>query len=183
MSPDWPLERFRSLLRLQVLMMRLNPRFHLRFDASDLVHETMLRAWQRRDQFRGGCEGQALAWLRRILRNVVADKLDQAHAQQCDINREQSIRAVADSSARLEAFLVSKQPSPSEEAETREQLVRLAEALERLPENQREAVIRHRLLSQPIAEVAAGLGCSESAVAGLLYRAQCKLAELLNDPG
>jgi RNA polymerase sigma-70 factor (ECF subfamily) len=182
-SPDWPLERFRSLLRLQVRLMRLNPRFHLRFDASDLVHETMVRAWEHRDQFRGGSEGQALAWLRAILRNVVADKLDQAHAAKADIDREQSIRAVDDSSARMEALLVSKQPSPPEEAERREQLVRLAEAIERLPENQREAVIRHRLLSQPVAEVAAGLCCTESAVAGLLYRGQCKLAELLNGAG
>jgi RNA polymerase sigma-70 factor, ECF subfamily len=180
-SPDWPLERFRSLLRLQVRLMRLDPRFHLRFDGSDLVQETLLRAHRERDQFRGGSEAEAFRWVQAILRNVVADKLDEAHAGKRDIDREQSIRAVDDSSARLEAFLVSKQPSPPEEAERREQLARLAEAIEQLPENQREAVIRHRLLRLPIAEVAAGLGCSESAVAGLLHRAQCKLAELLKD--
>jgi hypothetical protein len=30
MTPDWPLERFRSLLRLQVLLMRHDPRFQRR---------------------------------------------------------------------------------------------------------------------------------------------------------
>jgi RNA polymerase sigma-70 factor (ECF subfamily) len=182
-SPDWPLERFRSLLRLQVRLMRLDPRFHLRFDASDLVHETMLRAWQHREQYRGGTEGEAYRWLQAILRHVVADRLDEAHADRRDIDREQSLRAVDDSSTRLEAFLADRGPSPPELVERREQLARLADAIERLPDNQRDAVIRHRLLRLPIAEVAAGLGCSESAVAGLLHRAQCRLAELLTDLG
>jgi RNA polymerase sigma-70 factor (subfamily 1) len=181
MSPDWPWERFRSLLRLQVCLMRLDPRFHLRHDASDLVQETLLRAQQRREQFRGGSEGEALVWLRAILRNIVADRLDQAHAAQCDIDREQSLQAVDASSARLEAFLADSGPSPPEMAQRREMQARLVEAIEQLPDNQREAFIGLRLLGQPIAEVAAGLSCSEKAVGGLVFRAQRKLAEILKD--
>src|SRR5262249_13009299 len=154
---DWPLERFRSLLRLQVRLMRLDPRFHLRFDASDLVHETMLRALQHRDQFRGGCEAEAFRWLQAILRNVVADKLDEAHADKRDIDPEQPIRAVADSSARIEALLADHGPSPSEAAERQEELLRMAGAIDGLPPDQRDVLIHH-LLGTPVAEIAHGMG-------------------------
>jgi RNA polymerase sigma-70 factor (ECF subfamily) len=181
MSPDWPLERFRSLLRLQVRMMRLDPRFLLRNDASDLVHETVLRAWQHREQYRGGTEGEAYQWLQAILRHVVADRLDEAHADRRDIDREQSIRAVDESSARLEAFLADRGPSPSEIVLRQEELLRLAEAIDQLPENQRDVLIHHHLLGTQVAEIAASLGDSQQAVASLLFRARRNLAELLKD--
>jgi RNA polymerase sigma-70 factor (ECF subfamily) len=181
MAPDWPLERFRSLLRLQVMMMRLDPRFQRRFDASDLVQETMLRALQHRDQFRGGSEAEALGWLQAILRNVVADKLDEAHADKRAINREQSIRAVADSSARIEALLADRGPSPSEAAARQEELLRMAGAIDRLPPDQRDVLIHHHLLGTPVAEIAQSMGRSEQAVAGLLFRGRRALADLLGD--
>jgi hypothetical protein len=65
-------------------------------------------------------------------------------------------------------FLADRRSSPPEEAERREQLARLADPIKQLPVNQCDALIRHRLLRRPIAAVTAGLGCSESAVAGLL---------------
>jgi RNA polymerase sigma-70 factor, ECF subfamily len=180
-SPDWPLERFRSLLRVQVVMMRLDPRFRLRFDASDLVHETMLRALQHRDQFRGGSEAEAFRWLQAILRNVVADKLDEAHADKRDIDREQSIRAVAESSARIEAFLADRKPVPPEIVERKEQLLRLAGAIDQLADAQRDALVLHDLLGLKVAEVARRLDRSEQSVVGLLFRAKRTLAELLKE--
>jgi RNA polymerase sigma-70 factor (ECF subfamily) len=179
MSPDWPWGRFRALLCMQVRAMRLDPRFRLRFSDSDLVQETVLRAHRHRDQFRGGSEGEAVAWLYAILRRVVADKLDEAHAAKQDIDREQALRALDESSARLEAILADRGPSPSEVAEGRELLARLGDAIEQLPENQRDAFIRIRLIGMPIARVADEMGCSESAVGGLLRRAICKIDELL----
>jgi RNA polymerase sigma-70 factor (ECF subfamily) len=142
----------------------------------------MLRAWQHRDQFQGGSdEGKALAWLRAILRNVVADKLDQAHAEIRDIDREQSIRAVDDSSARIEALLADRGPSPLEMVERQEQRLRLAEAIDQLDEAQRDALILHELLGLKKAEVARRLERSEQAVVGLLFRAKRKLTKLLKD--
>jgi RNA polymerase sigma-70 factor (ECF subfamily) len=57
----------------------------------------------------------------------------------------------------------------------------LAEALARLPEAQREAVVLHYLQEQPLADVARQLGRSEAAVAGLLHRGLNKLRELLHE--
>ncbi len=181
MFPEWPLTRFRTLLCLQVRLLDLDPRLRRRFDSSDLVQEAMTRAYERRDQFRGGSEGEALRWLQAILHNVVLDKIREAHAARCDIGRERSLQAVTDSSARFEAFLTSKQRSPAEEFEGRELLLRLAEALEQLPADQRDVFIHVRLRGTPRAEVALALEKTPKAVVGLLCRAQEKLAELLKD--
>jgi RNA polymerase sigma-70 factor (ECF subfamily) len=81
----------------------------------------------------------------------------------------------------LEAWLASEQSSPSERAEKNEQLLRLAEALEQLPEAQREAVVLHHLRGLSLAELASHLGRSEGAAAGLLHRGIKRLRELLHD--
>ena len=62
-----------------------------------------------------------------------------------------------------------------------EQLLRLTAALVRLPDAQREAVILHHLQGMTLPTVAARLGRSEPAVAGLLHRGLKKLRELLRE--
>jgi RNA polymerase sigma-70 factor (ECF subfamily) len=56
-----------------------------------------------------------------------------------------------------------------------EQLLHLAEALERLPEDQRTAVERHYLQGEPLALVAEALERSKGAVAALLFRGMSRL--------
>ncbi len=82
---------------------------------------------------------------------------------------------------RLEAWLAAEQSSPSAIAEKNERLLRLAEALEQLPEVQRDAVVLHHLRGLPLAELAAQLGRSEGAAAGLLHRGIKRLRDLLHD--
>ncbi|HEV3262333.1 MAG TPA: sigma-70 family RNA polymerase sigma factor, partial [Gemmataceae bacterium] len=99
-----------------------------------------------------------------------------------DVRREQSLEAaIEESSARLEAWLVADQLSPSGHAERNERLLRLAEALDQLPTDQQEAVVLHHLQQQSLSEVARHFGRSPAAVAGLLHRGLKKLQELLQD--
>jgi RNA polymerase sigma-70 factor (ECF subfamily) len=108
--------------------------------------------------------------------------IDRERAGKRDVTREQSIQtAVAKSSARIEAFLASGQPSPSEVAEREELMLRVADAIERLPEDQRDAFILHHLLGTPLDEVAPRLNRTAKAVAGLLFRARRTLADLLRN--
>jgi RNA polymerase sigma-70 factor (ECF subfamily) len=58
-------------------------------------------------------------------------------------------------------------------------LIRLTEALDRLPADQRLAVELHHLQGLPLADVAEQLGCSKGAAAAMLFRALKKLRELL----
>ncbi len=182
-APAWEIERFRKYLRL-LAQMQLDPRLQGKVDPSDLVQQTLLQAHQARDQFRGGTPAEQAAWLRQILARTMANVARDLGRDKRDVARERSLEAaVEESSARLEAWLATDQTSPSAQAEKNEQLLRLSDALDQLPENQRQAVVGHYLQGRSLAEVAADLGRSEGAAASLLHRGIKKLRELLGNGG
>ncbi len=76
-------------------------------------------------------------------------------------------------------MLFANQSSPSQRAVQNEELLLLAEALNRLSPQQKEAIILHHLHDWTITEVAGHLGRSPSAVAGLLHRGLKALRQLL----
>ena len=173
-------ERFRPLLQLQVRLLRPHSRFSRRFDSSDLVQETMLKAVKNQADFRGDTDAELVKWLQEILKNVVTDAVRKATAGKRDVRVEQSLQdALAQSSVRLEEYLAAQGPSPSRQAELQEMLFRLAAALDQLPEDQREVIIQRDLHGDPVAEIAAQLGKTKKAVAGLLQRGRKKLTVLL----
>jgi RNA polymerase sigma-70 factor (ECF subfamily) len=177
---DWRLEDFRPLLSLRARQLHFDPRLKRRFDASDLVQETLLKAHKNLHQFRGTCEAEMVAWLQEILAHALADQIRKAKTGKRDWNMEKSLEAiVAESSARLDAILAAKQPSPSQQVQRKELLLRAAEALEKLPEDQRDVVMLRDLMNQPVAQIAQQLGRTERSVAGLLLRGRQKLRELL----
>ena len=130
----------------------------------------------------GRSEAEVTAWLRRTLANNLADEVRRLGADKRNVAREQSLEAALEqSSARLEAWLAVEQSSPSERLIRQEEALRLAAALDRLPENQRQAVELRHLKGQSLAEVAAAMGTSKSAVVGLLHRGVQKLREVLGE--
>src|SRR5262249_47023769 len=143
-----------------------------RFDESDLVGETMLKAHANLGACQAATEAELVRWLQQILTNVYLDRLDGGKAQKCDVRLERSLQGMlADSTARLEAFLEDRrQESPSEAAQRHELLARLAEAVEQLEEDQRDVVVLRLLMDTPVAEIAKRLGRTEKSVAGLLLR-------------
>jgi RNA polymerase sigma-70 factor (ECF subfamily) len=145
-----------------------------------VVQQTLLQAYQALHQFRGRSEGELAAWLRQILaRNLAMAVRDFARAKR-DVGREQSLEAaLAQSSSRLEAWLVAEQSSPSQRAERNEQALLLAEALEQLPEAQREALVLQHWQGWSLAQIGAHMGRSPEAVAGLIKRGLKQLRQLL----
>jgi RNA polymerase sigma-70 factor (ECF subfamily) len=164
------LESFRSYLRL-LAAMHLDGRLRQKFDPSDLVQQTFLQAHQDWGHFRVQTKAELAAWLRQILsRNLAHARRDFSRAKR-DVARERSLEAAVEaSSVRLENWLTGEQLSPSEQADRSEVLLRLAEALETLPDTQREAVVRHYWQGQSLQEIGQHLGRSPVAVAGLLKR-------------
>ena len=179
-GPEWQLERYRAWLALQVRQLQLDPRLQRRFDSSDLVQETLLRAHENLQQFRGLNEAELLRWLQEILAHALVDECRKAHAQKRDVDLEQSLQTVmADSAARLGEYLVAPGPTPGQEARRQEMLLQLAAALDQLPQDQRDAIIHHHLLQTPLAQIAQHMERTEKAIAGLLYRGKRRLRELL----
>ncbi len=182
-SPLQWLASFRPLLRMEARLLRLDPRLRPRFDSSDLVHETMLKAQQSLAEFRGTSRPEMIRWLRQILHNKLCDLIEREHAQKRDVAREQSLNAaMAESSARLESILASPERSPDDQVEHQQYLLRLANrlnsALDQLSEAQRDVVILHKLQGLAIKEIAQQLQRSEKAVRLLLYHGLNRMQEM-----
>jgi RNA polymerase sigma-70 factor (ECF subfamily) len=186
-TPDFPdaarLEKFRDYLRL-LTRMQLGPRWKGWLDPSDLVQQTLLEAYGQRAQFRGADDAARGAWLRAILARNVADAIRAQGRQKRDIARDRSLEADFEaSSARLGAWLAAEQSTPSAQAVRHEQAVIVANALARLPESQREALVLHYWQDCSLAEIAARLDRTTDAVAGLLKRGLRHLRALLKTTG
>ncbi len=79
----------------------------------------------------------------------------------------------------LDQMLLGSQTSPSEAAIRSEQLTQLADALEQLPEEQREAVFLKHIVGKTLREISEHLNCTEAATAGYLARGRKRLREVL----
>jgi RNA polymerase sigma-70 factor (ECF subfamily) len=177
------LERYREYLRT-LARLQINDRLRGKLDLSGVVQQTLLEAHQAEDKLRELNDAQRAAWMRRALANNLADEARRLGAKARDVSREQSLQhALDESSARLEALLAVEQHSPSQHAVQQEDLLRLAEALGRLPEDQRAVVELHHLEGRTLAETAETLGRTRSAVASLVFRGLRNLRRLLDEQG
>jgi RNA polymerase sigma-70 factor (ECF subfamily) len=178
--PDWPLERYRALLCLHVRQLKLGRLYRARFDSSDVVQEALARAVKGLDQFHGRAEPELVRWLQTIVGNVLVDLVREHGAGKRDPRLERTIcGASGDDDTPLAAFAAASQTGPSSLAAKQEDLLRLADAVERLPEAERDAVVAHFVLELPLAEVAARLGRTEKGAAGLVFRGKRRLREML----
>ena len=145
----------------------------------DLVQDVLLKAWASDPEFSGRREGERLSFLRKTCNSVLIDTIRRYDRSKRKVMLDQ---ALDDSSARLEEWLAAVQSSPSQRASNHEQLLRLAQALAELPENQRLAVELRHLKRRSLADTAELMGISPQAVAGLLRRGLGKLRDRLVDP-
>jgi RNA polymerase sigma-70 factor (ECF subfamily) len=173
------LERFRQYLSL-LARLQLDPRLQGKVDLSGVVQQTLFEASRELEQLLQWDEAQKLAWLRKVLAHNLTDEVRKLRTVGRDVGRERSLEAALEqSSARLEAYLVAEQPSPSQEAIRHEELLLLASALAQLPDDQRQAVELHYLRGSPVADIAPLMTRSNGAVGALLVRGLQKLRALL----
>jgi RNA polymerase sigma-70 factor (ECF subfamily) len=174
------LERYRPYLTL-LARVEIGRRLQSKADAADLVQETFLEAHRHFARFEGAAEPQLAAWLRQILAGALANLLRRyLGTQGRDVRLERDLAEGLDrSSAALEGGLVASCSSPSQQATTREQAVRLADALAALPDDYREVITLRHLQGLTFPQVARAMGRSEDSVQKLWLRALGKLRQAL----
>jgi RNA polymerase sigma-70 factor (ECF subfamily) len=174
-----PPERYREYLLL-LARLQFDPRLQGKLDSSDIVQQTLLKAHERRDQFRGRTEAERAAWLRAILAHLLADAARKYGKGV--LRRERSLEeSLEQSSHRLKRWLEDSHPSPGRGIDRHDQLLHLADALARLPEDQRRAVELRHLQGASVAEIGQIMGRSTAAVGGLLQRGLRALRRMIED--
>jgi RNA polymerase sigma-70 factor (ECF subfamily) len=179
-DPRLALERYREYLAL-LGKAQVDPRLRGKLDLSGVVQQTLLEAHQARDRAPAD-RAETAGWLRRLFAHNLIDEIRKFGAAARDVGRERSLEAALDqSSARLDAFLAAEQSSPSRRAERSEEAVLLADALARLPDAQREALVLQHWHGWSLAQIGEHLGRSPAAVAGLLHRGLQQLRKHLKE--
>lgn len=155
-------------------------------DAEDLVQETLLRAWRRRDTY---VEDASLrAWLYRIATNACLDALKQRRRRVIPLNYEEESSAADPIPPAVsdpiwlepfpDALLAPLDQHPEGRLLIRETLsIAFMAALQLLTPRQRAVLLLSDVLDWSDAEIADLLGTSVSAVKSALHRARAGTAE------
>jgi RNA polymerase sigma-70 factor (subfamily 1) len=177
------LQRYRAYLEC-LTYIQIDPRLRRRFGFSDVLQKTLLEAWQARKRVEALEPEAELRWLRRMFVHNLLEQIEHEKAAIRDIRREQPWEEVLEqSSIRLGDLLAADESAPPDRLLAQEQTLRLAEALARLPERQREAIILQKWHGWKLSQIAEHLGCTTGVVAGLHARGLKALRQLLPDMG
>lgn len=172
-------EDFRSYLRL-LLDAKVDPRLRAKADLSGIVQQTLLEAHQV-PGLRQSPIADRTAWLHRALTNNLADEIRKYRSDKRDIGREMPSQRVTDGATDRFSILIARHSSPSAPLRREESVLRIAAALDRLPEAQRDAIVLQFWHGWKLAEIAEHMGRTRMAVAGLLKRGLRQLRDELHD--
>ncbi|MCK5942623.1 MAG: RNA polymerase sigma factor [Planctomycetes bacterium] len=172
---DLLFERYRDRLR-SALRKLIGPKYRvLMADSEDATHDAILSALRRLHQFEYRGEGSFLAWLLKgaeyeIIRRIRALETKKRTA----VGGVVAIDDAAD-------LVPAKDATPSQVHDEHELAERIREAMQQLPDREREIIVLRRYLELDTAEICAEMGLpTEGSVRALLSRAQARLAGLLS---
>ncbi len=162
---------------------QIDNRLRRRMSTSDLVQETMLAAHRDFGQFRGGSEGEFVAWLRKILCNSLSHAVEKhVHAKKRDLRREVALERVAknidDSMMRLSRLAVDRAPTPSQVMARSELATELADQLAKLKDSYRDVIVYRNLQSLSFEEIGGRMDIKPGAARMLWLRAIAKFKEV-----
>jgi RNA polymerase sigma-70 factor (ECF subfamily) len=144
-----------------------------RTGAKDLAQEVFLRVWQAAKSYEP--RAKFTTWIYQIATNLCLNELKSARRRRWfpfHRSEESNENAVEDTYS-------DGSPSPEDLLLAKERSRQISDALQRLPDNQRMALILKRYDELSYQEIAQVLGCSVSAVESLLVRAKRTLQETL----
>ncbi len=147
-------------------------------DAQDMTQETFLRAWHKRESFKG--HAALRTWLYRIATNVCLDFLAKRH------DRTPVPSGLPDSGSEvlyLQPYPDRMLPEDPQESAVARETIELAfiAAVQHLPPRQRAVFILRDVVGWPAAKAAEALGLTVASVTSALQRARVTMRERLPD--
>jgi RNA polymerase sigma-70 factor, ECF subfamily len=139
--------------------------------AEDLAQEVFLRVYRARGQYLP--TAKFTTWMFRIATNLALNALRDGRHRQMEVSIDQSSAGYSGDGEGEQPPLeiADRQASIEFELIRRDRADRIRRAVESLPEKQRAAVLLHKYQEMDYDEIAGVLGCSESALKSLLFRA------------
>ena len=129
---------------LATIRLMLGPQMRQRIESQDILQDTLLKAFDRIDQFEGQGHGSLYGWLAAIARNQIRDQLDYQGRRKRDAKMRVSLDGkFPELSARVE--------SEVSRIHLREREIELESALENLSDSHRSVILlrSHEELSFP----------------------------------
>ncbi|GAB2980036.1 RNA polymerase sigma factor SigM [Nocardioides montaniterrae] len=141
--------------------------------AADGLQDAMIAAFRRAASFRG--DAQVTTWLHRVVVNACLDQLRRRASRRTD-----ALPDDVDETDRR-TLRTDEAADPAELNVRRERAAAVMTALQRLPAEQRAAVVLVDMEGYPVAEVAEMLDCAVGTVKSRCSRGRARLAVLLRD--
>jgi RNA polymerase sigma-70 factor, ECF subfamily len=137
--------------------------------AEDLAQEVFLRVYRARGEYLPSAK--FTTWMFRIATNLALNSLRDGKYRHQEISIDHSFGAADGENEPPALEVADRQPSIELELIRRDRAECIRRAVEALPEKQRAAVLLHKYQEMDYDEIARVLGCSESALKSLLFRA------------
>lgn len=169
-------QRYRDRLRA-ALRKLIGPKYRLLMaDSEDATHDAILSALKRLHQFEYRGEGSFLAWLLKGAEYEIVRRIRALEAK-----KRTALRGVIPIDEQVEQAVATKDATPSQLHDESELAERIRQALQQLPDREREIIVLRRYLELDTNEICAEMGLpTEGAVRALLSRAQARLSGLLS---
>jgi RNA polymerase sigma-70 factor (ECF subfamily) len=161
--PSFSPEDYREYLQLFARLW-LPKQYRRKMDASDLVQDALFKAHAKKAIFAGNTTRQYKAWLRKILRNHLLDKIKELRLP------EHSVQAVENASHCANMELASEEPSVSSKVTKEKLLDQMAKTLADLPDEWQDVIVLHYFCGFNVGQIAEDLGRSKASVAGFIRR-------------
>jgi RNA polymerase sigma-70 factor (ECF subfamily) len=147
--------------------------------AEDLAQEVFLRVYRARSQY--APSAKFTTWIFRIATNLALNARRDGRYRQLEVSIQEGNYPGGDGETRL-LEIPDSRPGAEQRLMVRDRNALIRRAVQELPEKQRAAVLLHKYEEMDYDQIAAVLGCSESALKSLLFRAyetlRVKLAPL-----
>jgi len=162
---------------LWIIRLRMGAELRSKLESMDLVQDVLMSALKDLGTFKYKTEGDFLRWLSRIAENRLRNQLQRLHANKRDIRKEVRLngyRPTAEDSL-VAALDAVDTRTPSAIMSKREELDKLAKAIDALRPEYREVIVLTKVEGLSYREIGDKLGRSADAARMLFSRAMAAL--------